>query len=57
MVLYEDAIKLSINKHISDVRLLLQWAEEEPEVHKKILHVEQALRNLAEVAQSLSELR
>ena len=55
--LYEDSLKLTINKNLSDIRILLQWAEEAGEVREKIQHSEQALRYLAEVVETLREMQ
>ncbi len=55
--LYEDSLKLTVNKNLSDIRILLTWAEEASDIKEKIQHTEQALRFLAEVVESLRELR
>ncbi|HET6398020.1 MAG TPA: hypothetical protein VFH47_00520 [Candidatus Thermoplasmatota archaeon] len=55
--LYTDALRLSINKNLSDIRTLLLWAEEASEVREKIMHTEQALRFLQEVVENLAHLR
>ncbi|HLF17094.1 MAG TPA: hypothetical protein VI796_06670 [Candidatus Thermoplasmatota archaeon] len=55
--LYEDSLKLTVNKNLSDIRILLTWAEEASDIKEKIQHTEQALRLLAEVVESLRELR
>jgi len=47
--LYEDSLKLTVNKNLQDIRILLQWAEEAYETVEKIQHVEQALGFLREV--------
>lgn len=54
--LYEDSLKLTINKNLQDIRILLQWAEEASQTAEKIQHSEQALRFLAEVVETLREL-
>ncbi len=55
--LYEDSLKLTINKNLQDIRILLQWAEEASETREKIQHAEQALQFLPEVVANLRELR
>lgn len=55
--LYTDALRLSINKNISDIRTLLLWAEEATEVREKVMHAEQALRFLQETVENLAHLR
>jgi flagellin-like hook-associated protein FlgL len=55
--LYEDSLKLTINKNLSDIRILLTWAEEASDVKEKIQHSEQALRYLAEAVESLREIQ
>ncbi|MGB0651931.1 MAG: hypothetical protein ACPGQL_01920 [Thermoplasmatota archaeon] len=54
--LYEDALKLSVNEELRNVRTLLDWAEEARELKEKIQHTEQAHRLLTEVAKNLREL-
>lgn len=51
--LYEDSLKLTINKNLSDIRVLLLWAEEAVEVREKIQHAEQALTYLADIVETL----
>ncbi len=54
--LYEDSLKLTINKNLQDIRILLQWAEEAYETREKIQHAGQALDFLQEVVETLREL-
>jgi hypothetical protein len=54
--LYEDSLKLTVNKNLQDIRILLQWAEEAYETREKIQHAEQALGYLREVVETLREL-
>lgn len=54
--LYEDSLKLTVNKNIEDVRILLQWAQEAGAVREKIQHAQQALTYLAEVIETLREM-
>ena len=55
--LYEDALKLSINENLRNIRTILDWAEEATDLQDKIAHSEQAFRLLGEVVQNLQELR
>ena len=54
--LYEDSLKLTVNKNLQDIRILLQWAEEAYETREKIQHADQALNYLREVVETLREL-
>jgi hypothetical protein len=55
--LYEDALRLSINENLRNIRLLLEWAEGTTQLEETIGHSKQALQLLAEVVQNLEELR
>ena len=55
--LYEDSLKLTVNKNIEDIRILLLWAQEANDVREKIAHAEQALSYLGDVVETLRELR
>lgn len=55
--LYEDALKLSVNENLRNIRTLLDWAQEADSLDETIEHTEQALRLLGEVVQNLHELR
>ncbi len=54
--LYEDSLKLTVNKNLQDIRLLLLWAEEAGQVRDKIAHCEQAVHLLSEIIVNLKEL-
>ncbi len=54
--LYEDALRLSINENLRNIRLLLEWAEEAARLDETIGHSEQALRLLNEVVENLKAL-
>ena len=54
--LYEDSLKLTVNKNIEDVRILLLWAQESDSLRDKIQHTQQALTYLADVVETLREL-
>lgn len=55
--LYEDALKLSVQENLRNIRTLLDWAQEAPDLETTIGHSEQALRLLSEVVQNLQELK
>lgn len=57
MALYEDAIKLAINKSLTDIKTVLDWAEREDSLSQKEKHVAHALGLLDEVRQNLATLR
>jgi len=54
--LYEDSLKLTVNKNIEDVRILLLWAQEASDLREKVQHAEQALTYLSDVVDTLREL-
>lgn len=55
--LYEDALRLSINENLRNIRLLLEWAEGADAMEETIQHTEQAFRLLGEVVQNMRELQ
>lgn len=55
--LYEDSLKLTINKNLADIRVLLQWAEEATVTQEKIQHAEQALVYLTDIVQTLRSMQ
>ncbi|MCA1818900.1 MAG: hypothetical protein LC620_02420 [Halobacteriales archaeon] len=55
--LYEDSLKLTVNKNIEDIRILLLWAQEADSIRDKMQHAEQALAYLSDVVENLRELR
>lgn len=55
--LYEDALKLSIQENLQNIRTILDWAQEAHELDDAISHSEQALRLLTEVVANLRELK
>jgi hypothetical protein len=57
MALYEDALKLAINKSLTDIKTVLDWAEREDSIQQKEKHVAHALALLDEVRQNLATLR
>lgn len=54
--LYEDALRLSINENLRNIRTILDWAQEAEELQDAIAHSEQAYRLLGEVVANLREL-
>jgi hypothetical protein len=54
--LYEDSLKLTVNKNIEDIRVLLMWAVDATDVREKIDHSAQALTYLSDVVETLREL-
>ncbi len=54
--LYEDSLKLTVNKNIEDIRILLLWAQESDGIRDKIQHSQQALQYLTDVVETLREL-
>ncbi len=55
--LYEDALRLSINENLRNIRLLLEWAEGAGDLEETIGHASQAHRLLGEVVENLEALR
>lgn len=55
--LYEDALKLSVNKNLVDIKTLLGWAEQANTITEKLQHIQQAIQLLTEIAQNLGELK
>lgn len=54
--LYKDALRLSINENLRNIRLLLEWAENADQMADTIQHTEQAFRLLGEVVENLRAL-
>jgi hypothetical protein len=55
--LYEDALKLSVNKNLVDIKTLLGWAEKAETIQEKQRHIEQAIQLLTEISENLSQLK
>ena len=55
--LYEDALKLSVNKNLVDIKTLLGWAEKAETIAEKQRHIEQAIQLLTEINENLSQLK
>lgn len=54
--LYEDALKLSTNKNLADIKTLLGWAEKADSIPEKLNHIRQAITLLSEIEGNLAEL-
>ncbi len=54
--LYEDALRLSINENLRNIRTILEWAKDAPDLKDAIAHSEQAYQLLGEVVANLREL-
>jgi hypothetical protein len=55
--LYEDALKLSVNKNLADIKTLLGWAEKADSITDKLDYIRQAITLLTEIEGNLAELR
>lgn len=55
--LYEDAIKLSVNKNLADVKTLLGWAVKAESVDEKMRHIQRSIELLSEIEGNLRQLR
>ena len=55
--LYEDALKLSVNKNLADIKTLLGWAEKANSITEKLDHIRQAVALLTEIEHNLAELK
>lgn len=55
--LYEDALKLSVNKNLVDIKTLLGWAEKAETIPEKLRHIQQAIELLTEISENLSQLK
>jgi hypothetical protein len=54
--LYEDSLKLTLNKNIEDIRILLLWAQEADSIGEKAQHTQQALTYLRDILEMLQEM-
>lgn len=54
--LHGDAIRMAVDKNLSDIRTLLLWAEEAKEIKEKLGHISHALELLAEIKENLGAL-
>jgi hypothetical protein len=54
--LHEDALRLAVDKNIADIRTLLLWAEQTPNMKEKVGHVTRAVELLQEVKEHLEVL-
>lgn len=55
--LYEDALRLSVNENLRNIRTLLEWAQGAGGLDETIRHTRQALTLLSEVVDNLEELK
>lgn len=55
--LFDDALAMTVNRNLDDVSTLLQWAREVATPQEKLKHVKRAVELLADVRDSLEELR
>lgn len=55
--LYEDALKLSVNKNLADIKTLLGWAEKADTITEKIDYIHQAVTLLSEIETNLRQLK
>ncbi len=55
--LYEDALRLTVQENVQNIRTLLEWAQASGDLDEVIQHAEQAWRLLGDVVQNLKELR
>jgi hypothetical protein len=55
--LYEDALKLSVNKNLADIKTLLGWAEKADSITEKLDYIRQAITLLSEIDTNLAQLR
>ncbi len=55
--LYEDALRLTVNKSLDDVATLLRWVVEAPDAKQKVQHVRRAREVLAELERELETMR
>jgi hypothetical protein len=54
--LHEDALRLTVQENLQNIRTLLEWAEESGDLAKVIGHAEQAHRLLGDVVSDLRAL-
>ena len=55
--LHHDALRLAVDKNLSDIRTLLLWAEQAGDTKEKLGHIQHALTLLAEVRDNLASIR
>lgn len=55
--LYEDALKLSVNKNLADIKTLLGWAEKADSITEKLDYIRQAITLLSEIDTNLAQLK
>ena len=55
--LYEDALKLSVNKNLADIKTLLDWAVKAESIGEKLKHIRQSMELLSDIEGNLAELK
>lgn len=55
--LYEDALKLSVNKNLADIKTLLDWAVKAESIDEKLKHIRQSMELLSDIEGNLAELQ
>lgn len=54
--LHEDVIKLSVNKNLQDIKVLLGWAQDANSIREKLDHLRQAITLLQDIERNLADL-
>lgn len=55
--LYEDALKLSVNKNLADIKTLLDWAVKADSITEKLKHIRQSMELLSDIEGNLADLQ
>jgi hypothetical protein len=55
--LYEDALKLSVNKNLADIKTLLDWAVKADSIAEKLKHIRQSRELLSDIEGNLADLQ
>lgn len=55
--LYEDAIRLTVNKNLADIKTLLGWAADADSIEEKLKHIRQSVALLQEVEAHLAHFQ
>ena len=54
--LYQDALRLTVQENLQNIRTLLEWAQDSSDLQSVISHTEQAHRLLGDVVSDLRAL-
>lgn len=54
--LYQDALRLTVQENLGNIRTLLEWAQDSSDLKEVIGHTEQAHRLLGDVVSDLRAL-